>query len=1138
MGKQNHKFTKGMLREIALINLVSDITKMRLSLEDTLQQIAFSLPQAFRYNDACAQIIYHEKRYTSNHFESSPWRLTRQFQTYEGSRGQIEIYYNIKHPQIHEGPFTENEGETLDKLIDIITRFINEKTAIKGRRSHVEDDNDGNHISNQSTSNYLHQFLNHSKSYRDIYHDLMPFKVKEILLISTLYDAFSIENEGRIFDQVLGEYQQLNLTAMPRITGVTKINEAFKELKKKHYDLVIIMTGMNHKKSIFISREIKKLYKYIPVFLLLNNNSEIKPIQNQHSNEPIYDRIFVWNGDSNIFFAMIKNVEDRVNLDNDTSKALVRVILLVEDSPKYYSRFLPVLYNVVMGQTRRIIRDVQTDELYKVLRIRARPKIILATNYEQAVDILENYKGFILSVITDMSYEKDGKKIDTAGFELAKRVRHQNSDIPLIIQSSDSENQKYAKNLNIQFIDKNANNLSELFRNFIREYLGFGDFIFRMPDGSKVGVAKSFKEFVELLEMIPDESLSYHATHNHISLWLMARGEVEIAKIIRPSQVKDFMSITEIRNYILTTIEDYRQENVKGKVIPFEDNIWSDTKNIVMLADGSMGGKGRGIAFIYLLVYTIGFKKFVDGINISTPRTFIIGTDEYDHFIAQNSLYKRAIELNDFQKIKILFANTALSETLEKRLLELVKKINKPLAIRSSGLFEDSLSQSFSGVFETYMLPNNHPDLRTRWKQLILSIKMVYASVFSALAKGYIESVHYKLDEEKMAVIIQEVVGQQSKDYYYPHISGVAQSYNFYPFSHMKPEDGYALLALGLGTYVVEGEKCYRFSPKYPKLKLKSLKHQFKDSQVNFYAINMKNQTPTIEKGENAGLCKLDIFDAETHGTLTHIASTYIPENDTIQPGIRANGPRVLNFSNILQHNYIPLSETISKSLELVGEAMDTPVEIEFAVDLTKDKQGNSSFYLLQIKPLMGKTLDFNINTVELEKDNVILFSEKGMGNGLVDDIEDMVFINPDRFNKSETKEMVSEIAAINKALVKEKRQYVLIGPGRWGTRDEWIGIPVKWPDISFAKVIVETDLKGYPLEASAGSHFFNNVISMNVGYYSIHHKKGRNLINYEYLNKQTIIKQGKWFTHIRTHSKLTIKMDGKKGIAAIIAPE
>ncbi len=1124
-----------MIREITLINLLSSITKQKLPLEDTIQQIAFSIPQAFKYEDACARIFYQKKHYTSKNFEVSPWRLVREFQTYEGNRGLIEVYYSRKHPDIFEGPFTKSESELMDKLVDIITRFLDEKMAKNGRVNIASKPSGRFNSQKGSTANYLHQFLNHSYRNRDIYHDLMPFKVKEILLVSTLYDAFSIENEGRIFDQVLGEYQQLNLTAMPRITGVTRISEAFKELKQRHFDLVIIMTGMNHKKSIFISREIKKMYRYIPVFLLLNNNSDIAPIQEQHSDEYIYDRIFVWNGDSNIFLAMIKNVEDRINLDNDTSKALVRVILLVEDSPKYYSRFLPVLYKVVLNQTRRIINDVQTDELYKLLRIRARPKIILATNYEQAIDILENYKGFILTVITDMSFNKKGKKEETAGLQLVKKLRLQNSDIPVVIQSSEADNEKYAEGLNIQFINKNADNLSGLFRNFLTEYLGFGDFVFRMPDRKVVGVAKSFKDFELLLASIPDESLQYHATHNHISLWLMARGEVEIAKIIRPSQVKDFGSIKEIRAYILDTISEYRQEKVRGKVIPFEDNIWSDYQNIVMLADGSMGGKGRGIAFIYLLVYNIGFYRFVEGITISTPRTFIIGTDEYDGFIIQNNLYKQAIKIKDYQEIKKLFSLVSLSATLENRLLDLVKNITKPLAVRSSGLFEDSLSQSFSGVFETYMLPNNHPDVRERWQQLIRAIKMVYASVFSNLAKGYIESVHYKLDEEKMAVIIQEVVGQQSQAYFYPPISGVAQSYNFYPFSHMKPEDGYALLALGLGTYVVEGEKCFRFSPKYPKLQLKSVKDQFKDSQTYFYAIDMANSNPNIESGENASLCKLDIDEAEKHHILNHLASTYNYENDTIQPGIMKPGPRILNFANILFHNYIPLAETINTSLKLVQEAMGTPVEIEFAVDINKDKNGNASFYLLQIKPLMGKMTDFTINIHNLFKEKVILFSEKGMGNGMIDTIEDIVYVVPERFNKSETMQMVNEIAEINKSLSKQNKSYVLIGPGRWGTRDEWIGIPVKWPDISNAKFIVETDLKGYPLEASAGSHFFNNVISMNVGYYSIHHGKGRNSIDYDFFKKQQIIKQGRWFNHIRVNNKMVIQMDGKKSIAAII---
>ncbi len=1137
MKRKSEQFTKGNIREIAIVNLVSNIVKYHLPIDDILQQITFAIPSAFKHHlDTCARITYNSKKYETRNFRNSAWRLARGFQTYTGTRGLIEVFYLNEYKNDYEGPFSITEGEILDKLIDIITRYINEQTAKNTNGNYDFKEEELISTDDDFASNYLHKFLNHSNNNRDIYHDLMPFKVKEILLISTLYDAFSIENEGRFFDDVIGEYQQLNLTSMPRITGVTKTDEVFNALKQKHYDLVIIMTGMNHTKSISISREIKKEFHYIPIFLLLNNNSEIEPIQKQQKAKYTYDRIFVWNGDSNIFFAMIKNVEDRINLDNDTSKALVRVILLVEDSPRFYSRFLPMLYKVVMDQTRRIIKDVHTDELYKVLRIRARPKIILATDYEQAIDVLENYKGFILSVITDMKYSVKGELSETAGYKLAKRIRNQNSDIPLVIQSSDPENKHYADLLNIKFIDKNADNLSVLFRNFITEHLGFGNFVFWLPNKTIVAEAKSLNDFVNKIRTIPDESLEFHATRNHFSLWLMARGEIEIAKIIRPANVKDFSTINDIRDYILKIIDGFRQEKAKGKVIPFDEYQWDDTTNIAILANGSLGGKGRGIAFIYLLVHSIGFHKFIDGINICAPRTFIIGTDEYDVFIEKNNLYDQAKALNDYDKIKELFSSNNLSIVLQERLFELVKNINKPLAVRSSGLFEDSLYQPFAGVFETYMLPNNHPNIVKRFEQLVTAIKMVYASVFSSLAKGYIESVHYKLDEEKMAVVIQEVVGQKSQDYYYPHISGVAQSFNFYPFAHMKPEDGYSLLALGLGTYVVQGEKCYRFSPNYPKLQLKSLKDQFKDSQVNFYAINLKNNSPRIEEGESAGLIKLDIHDAENHGTLKHIVSTYNPDNNTIKPGLSNIGPRVLNFANILKYNYIPLAKTIAKTLEVVKESMGSPVEIEFAVDLNKDSQGKACFHLLQIKPLLGNALDYEVKQEDLESKDIILFSEKGMGNGYVDDIYDLIFIDPKKFNKSKTKEMAAEIAEINQKLILENRKYVLIGPGRWGTRDEWIGIPVSWPQISNAKIIVETDLEGFPLEASAGSHFFHNVISMDIGYFSIHHNKDRNYINYDFLNKQKVIFEGNWFKHIRMDANLRIKMDGKKGFGLIMA--
>lgn len=1135
MEQEQYKYTKGKMRQLALFNQLNDIIKKRQSLELTLRQLVFILPKAFRFPDACARIFYQDYKFQSVEFQVTPWRLVRCFDKEQYGVGFIEIYYKEFHPKREEGPFSIHEGDMLSQVIDFISTYFNDKkseTSKTGIHSTIGSDQKFS----KPKSNYFHQFLNHNYTNRDVFHDLMPFKVEEILLISTLYDAFSIENEGRIFDQVLGEYQHLNLTSIPRITGVTKINDAFKSLKTKHYDLIIIMVGSDTRKPVFIGREIKKLYPYLPVYLLLNNNAEISIIEKMHLEDFVYDRLFVWNGDSKIFFAMIKSVEDRINLDNDTEKAFVRVILLVEDSPKFYSRFLSSLYNVVMDQTRRIIRDVQTDELYKVLRIRARPKIILATNYEQAIDIIENYRDFMLAIISDTHFDKGDCKVHDAGFQLAEYLHNNGLEIPFILHSSENSNEEKARNLGLQFINKNADNLSSLFRDFITNYLGFGDFVFRLPDHSNVGTAKTLKEFVDYLKIIPDESLAYHANNNHFSHWLMARGEIEIAKIIRPLSGVDFDSIDKVRAYILNTIEEYRQEKLKGKIIPFEEHQWNDSRNIVILSKGALGGKGRGLAFINMLVNNIGLGKELKGIIITTPQTFIIGTDEYDLFISENNLFSRASSISDYNSIRLLFTNGNLSKSLEGKLLEIVRNINKPLAVRSSGLFEDSVSQSFSGIFETYMLPNNHPDLRVRWKQLIHAVKMVYASVFSNLAKSYIESVNYKLDEEKMAVIIQEVVGQFAEDYFYPHISGVAQSYNYYPFSYIKPEDGFAILAMGLGMYTVEGEKTFKFCPKYPKLQHNSVNDQVTNSQRHFYALNMGNNLPLIEEGENSSLVKLRIASAENHGTLRHIASTYNSFNESISPGINIKGPRVINFANILLYDYIPLADTISEVLNLIQDVTDTPVEIEFAVVLSKDKTTDAKFYLLQIKPLLSKGLDFEITKEDLESDRLLLFSEQGVGNGSNNELTDIIFVKNELFDKTKTREMSSEISALNKQFIDSKTKYILIGPGRWGTRDEFIGIPVKWPEISQAAIIIETDLDGFPLEASAGSHFFNNVISMNVGYYSIYKNQGRNFINYDNFEKEEVISEGKYFKHIRTSKPMAAKMDGKKGICVILS--
>jgi hypothetical protein len=823
-----------------------------------------------------------------------------------------------------------------------------------------------------------------------------------------------------------------------------------------------------------------------------------------------------------------------VNVENDTKIGLVNVILLVEDSAKYYSRYLPMLYSSVLEQTKQLIEDVSNDELYKVLRLRARPKILLVKYYEEAIDIFHKYRDYLLCLITDMKFFRNNELNENAGYDLVKYVRSNAKDLPTIIQSSDPENAKLAYELKVTFIDKNSDTLSQDIKSFISHYLGFGNFIYKDASGRDIAIASSLKEFEKHLKTIPDESLIYHGKRNHFSLWLMARGEISIAKKINPLKTTDFKNAEELRRFMLNAIQNHRNEKNKGKVISFEETDVIDESNIVSLATGSLGGKGRGLAFINTLIYNYDFSQMIPDINIRTPITSIIGTDEFDYFIERNKLYDFVNTERDHTLIRKVFLESKLTDGLVRKLRLLLKKLTKPLAIRSSGLFEDSLMQPFAGIFETYLIPNNHPDLEVRLLQVMDAIKLVYASVFSKIARGYVEAINYKIEEEKMAVVIQEVVGNTYDEVYYPHVSGVAQSYNFYPFSHMKPEEGFAVMAVGLGSYVVEGEKAYRFSPKYAGVEINSPKDQLKSSQVDFYAVDLQPQPLNLLEGEDAGLIKLDIDVAEKHGTLRHCASVYDIDNNRIVPGLSYPGPRIVNFANILKYNYIPLSETIELVLDVVKEAMGSPVEIEFAIDLNKDDKGRASFYLLQIKPLIGNAEDYTIDESKINKSDVILFSDKGMGNGLINDITDIIYVDIDIFDKSRTDEMAEEIEKLNGEMIKENRKYILIGPGRWGTRDKWIGIPVNWTQISNAKVIVETSLEDFPLDASSGSHFFHNVTSLNVGYFSVQQELNDSYINWDKLKQEELINQTTFFRHIRFKKPLDVKMDGKKRMAVI----
>lgn len=1122
---------KERLKELACINRTTSILREGKPIDESLHQIVLLLPAAWQYPEyTVARIRFMGKEFVTGDFLETQWKMAQEFTTIDGDEGIIEVFYTTNFKDEHEGPFLKEERDLIQNISNLITGYINSHKA----RDIIRPKTEETPITDFSGKKLLQKFLDRHNLERDIFHDLMPFRVREILLIANLYDAYSVEGEGRFSDFMLGEFAQMNLASVPRLTGVSGEEEAFSRLNSRHYDLIIIMVGVEKESQLALCKKIKEKYPFIPVFLLLNNATDVPFVKRQRKLGVPFDSFFVWMGESNVFFTMVNLLEDKVNADNDTRKGLIRIILLVEDSAKYYSNYLPLLYRLVMEQTRSLIEDVSSDELYKILKLKARPKILLASDYESALDIYRKYRDNLLCIISDMRFPRNGRKNDTAGYDLIRQIKKDLPNLPAVLQSSDPVNSKLAFELKAIFINKNSESLLQDLKSFINYYLGFGSFVYRDKKGGQIAIAKSMKEFEEILQTVPEDSLQYHAMRNHFSLWLMARGEVKIAKMISPMTVDDFKSLKDMREFLVALIRQRRKELNRGKVINFEESAVLDETNVVRLSGGSMGGKGRGLAFINTLIYSFEIGRLLDGINIKTPVTVIIGTDEFDMFMERNHLWPKIQEEMSYLELQKLFVNGSLSYTLEKKLKILVKQMTRPVAVRSSSLFEDSSTQPFSGVFGTYLLPNNHPDPEVRLRQLTQAIKLVFCSIYSPEARKFFEAISFKIEQEKMAVVLQTVVGNRYENVFYPHMSGTAQSFNFYPVSHMTPEDGVAIAAVGLGQYVVEGENAFRFSPSYPSLDVVSQQDIYKYSQVRFYAVDMSRQQPDLMEGENAGLVMLDISEAERHGTLNHCASVLNPDNDMITPGLDRPGPRVVNFADILKFNYIPLASTIRLILDLVEESIGTPVEIEFAIDLNRNDTGNASFYLLQIKPLVGSGAGYSIDPKSIEREELLLLAERSMGNGIIEDIYDIVFAEPEKFSSRNSNDMALEISRMNESMIKEHRHYILIGPGRWGTRDHLLGIPVAWSQISNAKIIVEVNLPGTYLDASLGSHFFHNVTSMNVGYFSVNQGIDGGIIEWDKLKNRMTIQKGRYFSHIRFDKPVIVRMDGKKGIAYI----
>lgn len=985
----------------------------------------------------------------------------------------------------------------------------------------------------------LSSIYKHKKNDRDIFEELMPTKVKEVLLVATLYDSYTIVREGQFTDKIFGEFLQLNLYTYPRFTAVNTEEQALEMMEQKDFDLAIIMVGVDKNIPIRIADSLHRVKKSMTNLLLVNNNGDLRYFQETADRFESIDRVFVWNGNSNIFLAMIKYLEDKKNINADTLNGNVRVILLVEDSIQYYSRYLPMLYTNIMTQTQNLVQDESADELHMILKMRARPKVILVSNYEEAREAMNIYRDYLLAVISDVKFARNGKDDEDSGVELLKYAKQVlRFPIPLLLQSHDIRNANRAKEIGAEFINKNSESLSMDIHNFIYRRLGFGSFVFKNENGSPIMMARNLQEFAEMLKVIPGAALEYHGQRNSFSTWLMARGEINIAEQLLPYRLEDFKNTEELRQFCLDVFERVREKKLRGLIINFDQNLLGNERYIVRMGKGSLGGKGRGVAFMCNFIENIDFRKIFPGVNIRIPATAIIGTLEFERFFEINNLYDQMYSSIDYERIKSIFVNSDLSESLQKKLFLFVEKIERPIAVRSSGLFEDSLLQPFSGVYATYLLPNNDPDVRVRYKQLETAVKLVYASIFTESAVSYFDAVNYKIEEERMGVVIQELIGHEHNGRFYPRISGVAQSFNFYPVSYMEPEDGFAVAAVGLGMYVVGGENAYRFCPKYPQINPSSLKDQIRDSQREFYALDMTNsETDLIKVGEDAGILKLRIREAEKDGMLEHCASVYDPENDDLIPDLTVKGIRVVNFDNMLKYNLIPMAEIISFLLRLFREAMGSPVEMEYAVDFRGSKEGTPTFYLLQIKPLIRHDEEVEVDLGTADKENALLYAKRGMGNGMAEGIRDVIYVDGETFDKMHTKQMAQEVSQLNQKLDGLGREYLLIGPGRWGTRDPFTGIPVAWAQISRARIIVEVGLPNFPLDGSLGSHFFHNVTSMNVGYFSIPSNSRDSWFNADLLKNAEVVEELGFVKHLRFDSELTILMDGRKREALIQVP-
>ena len=964
--------------------------------------------------------------------------------------------------------------------------------------------------------------------------NLMTHRIFNVLIIANPYDAFMLEDDGRVDEKIFNEYTELGLRYPPTFTQVSTMVEASEVLSTTSIDLVICMPGNADNDAFTVARAVKREFPDIPCVVLTPFSHGItQRIMNEDLS--IFEYVFCWLGNTNLILSIIKLIEDKMNLEHDIDEAGVQMILLVEDSIRFYSSILPNLYSYILTQSQSFATEALNSHT-ATLRLRGRPMVVLARTYEEAMDYFVRFPENILGVISDCRFPKGGVKDSEAGLKLLSEFHRRAPFLPLIMESSETENAEKAEKLGFRFIDKNSKKMNIDLRNIMAEHMGFGDFIFRDPKThEEIRRIRNLKELQDNIFSIPNDSMLYHLSRNHVSRWLCARAIFPVSEFLKTVTLEKLRDVDQHRQIIFDAIVQYRHMKNVGTVAVFKRDRFDAYSHFARIGDGSLGGKGRGLAFLDNIIKTHPEFNEFEGVKVSIPKTVVLCTDVFDQFMDNNNLYQLALSDAPDEEILQAFIKAQLPDQFIDDFKTFFEAIRHPIAIRSSSLLEDSHYQPFAGIYSTYMIPYLD-DKDEMLRMLAAAIKSVYASVYFKDSKAYMTATRNVIDQEKMAVILQEVVGKQYGDHFYPNFSGVLRSINYYPLGYEKSEEGIASLALGLGKYIVDGGQTLRVSPYHPTqvLQTSDMEIALRQTQTQFYALDMKRVGVDFKVDDGFNILKLKVKDAENDGALNFIASTYDVNDRVIRDGLYDGGRKIVSFNGVLRHGVFPLPELLKLSMHHGADSMRRPVEIEFACTLNDDRTGE--FYLLQIRPIVDSKQVLDQDIMTIPDDKCLLRSHNSLGHGVSDDIVDVVYVKTDEnFTASDNPVVAMEVERINKKFLADGKNYVLVGPGRWGSSDSWLGVPVKWPHISAAKLIVETTLKNYSVDPSQGTHFFQNLTSFGVGYFTIDENKGMGFFRKEILDAMPAVEETPHVRHVRFSKPLHIMMDGMKQEGLVI---